>query len=105
VAVHGEVARRWRYLALASNCAYERVAKGKSGARVGWLPQERAPGPSNGGRDAVRPRVYGGETLAARRRSGERGQREIEGEGANRGVSWVARVEVKLTGATNTVGT
>jgi hypothetical protein len=73
VAVHDEVARRWRYLAPASNCAYARVGKGKSGAGVGWLPQERAPGPSNGGRDAVRSRVHGGETLAARRRSGERG--------------------------------
>ena len=87
VAVHGEVARRWRYLSPASNCAYARAGKGKSGSGVGWLPQERAPGPSNGGRDTVRPRVHGGETLAARRRSDERGQREIEREGANRGVS------------------
>jgi hypothetical protein len=37
--------------------------------------------------------------------SGEREQRGIEGEGANRGVSRVAGVEAELTGATNIVGT
>jgi hypothetical protein len=31
--------------------------------------------------------------------------REIEGEGANRGVSRVVGVEAELTGATNTAGT
>jgi hypothetical protein len=41
-----------------------------------------------------------GSTAAGR--AGERGQREIEGEGANRGVSRVAGVEAKLTEATDT---
>jgi hypothetical protein len=37
-----------------------------------------------------------------RRRTGERGPRETEGEGANRGVSRVAGDKAKLTNATNT---
>jgi hypothetical protein len=51
------------------------------------LPRERALGPLNGGRDAVRPRVDDGGASAARWMFGEREQREIEGEGANRGAS------------------
>jgi hypothetical protein len=39
---------------------------------------------------------------SAKRRAGERGLRKIEGEGANRGVSWVASDEAKLTEATDT---
>jgi hypothetical protein len=39
--------------------------------------------------------------VAAQRMTGEHGQRETEGEGANRGVSWVVDVEAKLTEATN----
>ena len=46
-----------------------------------------------------------GSTTSARRRTGESGQREIEGEGANRGVSWVVDIEAKLTEATNTART
>jgi hypothetical protein len=42
------------------------------------------------------------ELLLRGGRAGERGQIEIEGEGANRGVSRVADVEAKLTEATNT---
>jgi hypothetical protein len=37
-----------------------------------------------------------------RERTSERGPREIEGEGANQGLSWVAGDEAKLTVATNT---
>jgi hypothetical protein len=105
VAIHGVVARRWRNSTLASNRAHPRAGKEKSRAGRGWLPQERALGPSNGMRDAVRPRVGDGGIPTALRRSGERWQREIEGEGANRGASWVADVEAKLTGATDTTGT
>jgi hypothetical protein len=47
----------------------------------------------------MRPWVNGDGTSAARWRFGERGQREIEGEGANRWASWVAGVEAKLIGA------
>jgi hypothetical protein len=43
--------------------------------------------------------------VAAQRMTGEHGQREIEGEGANRGVSQVTDVEAKLTEATNTART
>jgi hypothetical protein len=38
-------------------------------------------------------------------RSGERGHREIVGEGANRGASLVTGIEAKLTGAKDTTGT
>jgi hypothetical protein len=83
VAVHSEVARHWRSSTPASDCAHTRAEKGKLGARGGWLPRERAPGPLDGGRDSMRPRVDNGGTLAARWRSSEHMQREIEGEGAN----------------------
>jgi hypothetical protein len=69
----------------------------------GWLHRERASGPLNGGRDEVRLRVNGVGTPAAWWRSDERGQREIEGGGVNRGASRVAGVEAKLTGTTDAV--
>jgi hypothetical protein len=51
------------------------------------LPRERALGPSNDGRDAVRPRVDSDGALATWLRSDEREQREIEGgRGEPRGV-------------------
>jgi hypothetical protein len=53
----------------------------------------------------VRPRVDGGETPAAWWRSDERGQIDIEGEGANRGAYRVAGVEAKLTRVTDMAGT
>jgi hypothetical protein len=105
VAVRGEVARQRHSSTPASDCAHTRAENGKLGARGGWLPRERTLGPLNGGRDAMRPRVDGGGTLAARWRSSERGQREIEGEGAYRGASWVAGVGAKLIGATDTAVT
>jgi hypothetical protein len=74
------MARRRRNLAPASNCAHTRAGKGKLGAWEGWLPRERTPGPLNDGRDTMRPWVDDGDTPAARCRSGERGQREPEGE-------------------------
>jgi hypothetical protein len=39
-----------------------------------WLPRGESPGPLNGGRDAVRPRVDDGGAPAAWWRSGERGR-------------------------------
>jgi hypothetical protein len=49
-----------------------------------------------------------GSTVAELLRYGEKadehGPREIEGKGANRGVSWVAGEEAELTGATDATG-
>jgi hypothetical protein len=77
VAVCGRVARWRRSSTPASDCAH-------TGAG-GWLPRERAPGSSNGGRDMVRPWVDGDGTPAARWRSGECGLREIGGMGRTEG--------------------
>jgi hypothetical protein len=80
VADHAGMARRRRNLAPASNCAHTRAGKGKLGPWKGWLRRERTPGPLNGDRDTMRPWVDDGDTPVARCRSGERGQRELEGE-------------------------
>jgi hypothetical protein len=53
----------------------------------------------------AKPRVDSGGLRLHGGDSGERKQREIEGEGVNRGVSRVAGVEVELTGATYTAET
>jgi hypothetical protein len=63
-----------------------RTTKGRQGENrggVGWLPREKALGPLNGYRGTTRSRVDGGGAAAVWRKTGERGWRETEGEGAN----------------------
>jgi hypothetical protein len=81
VADHGEVAWWRRNPTPASNRAQPRAGKGKIGLWVGWLPREKALGPLNGGKGTTRSRVDGGGAAAARRKTGEHGRRETEGEG------------------------
>jgi hypothetical protein len=78
---HCEVAWWRRYPTPASNRAQPRAGKGKIGVGVGWLPQEKALGRLNGGKGMTRSRVDGSGATAARRKTGERGRKEIEGEG------------------------
>jgi hypothetical protein len=85
-----------------------RTTEGRQGENrggVGWLPREKALGPLNGYRGTTRSWVDGGGAAAMWRKTGERGWRETEGEGANRGVSRVADIEADLTEAINTVRT
>jgi hypothetical protein len=49
----------------------------------GWLPQGKSPGPLDGGRGTTRARVDDGDVAATRKKSGEHGLREPEGEEVN----------------------
>jgi hypothetical protein len=77
-------------------------SQGKIGAGVGWLHRVKALGHLIGGETRRGLRSTAAELLRCGGRVGEHGPREIEGEGANRGVSRVAGDDAKLTGATNT---
>jgi hypothetical protein len=60
-----------------------RAGKGEIEGSGGWLPRGKSSGPLNGDRGTVRARVSGGGVAAARKKFGEHGQREPEGEKVN----------------------
>lgn len=83
MAVHDEVAWWRRYLTLVRNRAEPRAGDRKIEGGEGWLPRGKSSRPLDDGRGTERALVDGGDAAAARKKSGECGQREPEGEEVN----------------------
>ena len=95
-AVHGGAARRWGYSTPASNQTQQRAKQGAIGA--GEVPYLKAGSGDSSAATETR-RGPGSTVAAARRTTGERGQREIGRGRGNWGAFRVADVGAELTGA------